>query len=434
MSTRLAIRELGLWLLRIVPLAFIIGTACALFLWGLDHAVHAFVNHPQLLWALPFAGVGVAWLYRQYGATAEGGNNLLIDVVHGTDDSPLVPRRMAPLILVTTWTTHLFGGSAGREGTALQMGGALASAWARWMKLDGTQTRLLLLCGIAAGFGGVFGTPFAGCIFAVEVLAIGRLHFKALLPCLLAALVSNWTVALWGVGHIHYRVAVTPWFTPILIAKVALASVAFGLAAFLFSELTHGIGHFFKSKIKNPLLRPFLGGIVLIALTFALGTRDYLGLGTLAAYPGAVTISSAFESGGAQSLSWFWKLLFTALTLGSGFKGGEVTPLFFIGATLGNAAAGVLHSPVDLMAALGFIAVFAGASNTPLACTVLGIELFGGSNALLYALACFISCIFSGHSGIYLSQHIGWPKRRGLPAETTLREAREKRRSLRARI
>jgi H+/Cl- antiporter ClcA len=417
------------YLLQVIPLALLTGSACALFLWGLDHAVHTFLGHPALLWALPFAGVAVAWLYREYGASSEGGNNLIIDAVHGTDDSPLVPRRMAPLILVTTWTTHLFGGSAGREGTAIQMGGAIASTWAGLLRLDGSQTRTLLLCGIAAGFGGVFGTPLAGCIFALEVLAIGHLNFRALLPCLLAALVANWTVNAWGVGHIHYRVAVAPSFDLSLIFKIALAAVAFGLTALLFAELTHGLGHLFKSKIKNPLLRPFLGGLILIALAYALGTRDYLGLGTIAAHPGAVTISSAFESGGAHTLSWFWKLLFTALTLGSGFKGGEVTPLFFIGATLGNALATLFHCPVDLLAALGFIAVFAGASNTPLACTILGIELFGVANAPYYALACFIACACSGQSGIYLSQRVGWAKGRGLPPTTTLREARLSKRS-----
>ncbi|RYG56087.1 voltage-gated chloride channel protein, partial [bacterium] len=207
---------------------------------------------------------------------------------------------------------------------------------------------------------------------------------------------------------------------------VALAAIAFGLAAKFFAELTHGLGHFFKARIRNPLLRPLLGGFILIGLVYGLGTRDYLGLGTVATHPGAVTISSAFQSGGADGFSWLWKLLFTALTLGSGFKGGEVTPLFFIGATLGNTLSGLLNSPTDLLAAAGFIAVFAGASNTPLACTILGLELFGGSNAIYYAFACFISCLCSGRSGIYLSQRLGWAKGRGLPPTSTLRDARLK--------
>jgi H+/Cl- antiporter ClcA len=426
-----AARELIRWLLLVTPLALAIGSACALFLWGLDHAVHTFLSHPALLWALPFAGLAVAWLYQTFGNGSEGGNNLLIDAVHN-DDSPLVPRRMAPLILITTWTTHLFGGSAGREGTAIQMGGALAAAWGRALRLDLTQTRTLLLCGLAAGFAGVFGTPLAGCVFALEVLAIGRVKTQALVPCLIAALVSNWTVGAWGLSHIHYQVTAPANATldPVLALKIAIASIAFGLAAMLFAELTHGLGQLFKGAVKNPLLRPFYGGLLLIALTYALGTRDYLGLGTIASHPGAITISSAFETGGADNFSWFWKLAFTALTLSSGFKGGEVTPLFFIGATLGNSLSKILQTPTDLMAALGFVAVFAGASNTPLACTLLGIELFGAANAPYYALACFLSCLWSGHSGIYLSQRIESGKSQGLPTNSTLREARENRKPL----
>ncbi|RYG66038.1 voltage-gated chloride channel protein, partial [bacterium] len=291
-------REIARWLCIIIPLALAVGTACALFLWGLDLAVRTFLAHPQLLWLLPFAGVFIAWLYSRFGTNSEGGNNLLIDAVHGNDDSPLVPRRMAPLILATTWTTHLFGGSAGREGTAIQMGGALASAWSRQLRLGAASTRLLLLCGVAAGFGGVFGTPFAGCIFAIEVLSIGRLKISALLPCLLAALVSNWAVHAWGVGHIHYQVAGYGFLNLILLAKVALAAIAFGLAAKFFAELTHGLGHFFKVRIQNPLLRPFLGGFILIGLVYGLGTRDYLGLGTVATHLGATTLKGRADGDG----------------------------------------------------------------------------------------------------------------------------------------
>jgi H+/Cl- antiporter ClcA len=226
--------------------------------------------------------------------------------------------------------------------------------------------------------------------------------------------------------------------------KIALASVAFGLASVLFAELTHGLSLLFKRLIRWPALRPAVGGVIVIALVHLLGTRDYLGLGVASDphTPGGVSILSCFEPGGADALSWWWKMLFTAVTIGSGFKGGEVTPLFFVGAALGNVLGRLLGAPVDLFAALGFVAVFAGATNTPLACTIMAVELFGhqtgllGSGFVVYAAtACFIAYLLSGHSGIYLSQRIGTPKvqrehdaidAHGL-ADAPLREVRERR-------
>ena len=353
---------------------------------------------------------------------------------HDTGDhSIVIPRRMAPFILVATVATHLFGGSAGREGTAMQMGGSIASAFGRRLKLNSADTRTLLMTGIAAGFGGIFGTPVAGAVFAAEVLALRQMNYRSLVPCFIAAIIGDWACRAWGIHHLQYAIssaashlsgAMVNW---ILAAKVALAAVAFGLVSALFAALTHGIQHFFKSTIKRPVLRPVIGGLAIIALTYLLGTRDYLGLGDASSSPNSATILSSFSPGGADDWSWFWKLLFTAITLGSGFKGGEVTPLFFIGAALGNVLSAVLGAPIDLFAALGFVAVFAGASNTPLACTLMGIELFGFQYAIYFAIACFLSYLFSGHSGIYLSQRSGIFKFGGseLPAGSSLRGVRE---------
>jgi H+/Cl- antiporter ClcA len=421
------------WLVLATPLAFLVGSSCALFLWALEKATLFREGHPWLLFLLPFAGMGIVALYQRVGERSEGGNNLLLDEIHQPGGG--VPRRMALLVLFATVITHLFGGSAGREGTAVQMGGSIASGLGRFFRLDASDTRLLLMCGIAAGFAGVFGTPLAGTVFALEVLVIGRLNYEAVFPCLIAALVGDWACSIWGIHHTHY--AISPHSAPQLagissqnvglFAKVALASVAFGLASVLFAELTHGLGHFWKRTIQAPLLRPAVGAFCLIALTFVLGTRDYLGLGVSSSDPHAVTIVSCFRPEGAQAFSWWWKLLFTALTLSCGFKGGEVTPLFFIGAALGNTLAHWLGAPVDLFAGLGFIAVFAGATNTPLACTLMGIELFGSHYAPFFMLACFVAYGFSGHSGIYASQRVGVSKvpLSGVTVNTTLREVRE---------
>ncbi len=439
-------RDILRWILLLTPIAAAIGSSCALFLWALDKATDARLAYRYLLFALPLAGSFVTFLYTKLGHSARGGdanggNNLLIDEIH--QPSAGVPFRMAPLILVATIITHLFGGSAGREGTAVQMGGSLAaafgrSAWGRWFKLDESDARIVLMAGIAAGFGGVFGTPIAGAVFAMEVLAVGRMEYDAIVPCLIAALIGDWACQSWGIHHSLYHIAAISSTRPemILSLKVAVAAVLFGLTSVLFAEAMHGVQHFFKTRVHEPMLRPFIGGLIIIALVTVLRTRDYIGLGDYSPDIHAITIASSFHAGGADALSWFWKLVFTAVTLGSGFKGGEVTPLFFIGATLGNILAIVMHAPVDLFAALGFVAVFAGAANTPLACTLMGLELFGSQNAPYFAIACFVAYFFSGHSGIYSSQRVHVPKVRDmvLPDGASLHSLRESVSSTRTRL
>ncbi len=402
------------WLCVVTPVSIAIGSACALFLWLLDLATRQRFQTPWLLYLLPLVGAVITLLYVRIGGRAEGGNNLLMDAIHGSehhDSGIVVPRRMAPLILGATIISHLFGASVGREGTAVQMGGSIASAIGRWFRLNLVDFRILLMAGIAAGFGAVFGTPLTGAVFAMEVLAVGRMTYDALIPCLMAAIIGDQACQAWGIHHSRYSIAsLTPEISGLLTTKVILAAVAFGLASVLFAELIHSTGTIFKRFISRPWLRPVLGGLLIIALTHLLGTRDYLGLGVSSPDPGGVTILSCFTANGATPWSWWWKLLFTVVALGSGFKGGEVTPLFFIGAALGNTLALLMNAPVDLFAALGFIAVFAGASNTPLACTLMGIELFGSQHTLYFAMACFLSYLCSGHSGIYLSQRIATPK------------------------
>lgn len=415
------------WFVIASVLGIGIGTAVALFLWSLEKATQARFAHPALLFGLPLAGLAIGLLYHFFGRKVESGNNLIIEQIH--EPGAGVPLRMAPLVLIGTVATHLFGGSAGREGTAVQMGGSLAGEMGRWLRMSSQNARTLLMAGIAGGFGAVFGTPLTGAVFAMEVLAIGRMSYEAIIPCLIASIVGDCTVRVWGLEHSHYHIASmlphSGWLaaTPlsgILVLKVAIAAVAFGLASLLFAEATHWVQHTFKRFVRWPVLRPVIGGCLVIGMTLLLGTSDYLGLGTTApaSNPHAITIQSCFSLGGATAWSWWWKILFTAVTLGSGFKGGEVTPLFFVGAALGNVLARLLGAPVDLFAGLGFVAVFAGATNTPLACTIMGLELFlPGSAGLLnsgfviyLALACFLAYLFSGHSSIYLSQRIGTPK------------------------
>ncbi|WP_205691923.1 chloride channel protein [Caulobacter soli] len=333
-------------------------------------------------------------------------------------------------MLVATVVTHLFGGSAGREGTAVQIGGGLASAFGKLFRLDAARTRILLMGGIAAGFGAVFGTPVAGAVFALEVLTVGQVRYEALIPCLAAALIGDWACQAWGIAHTAYVVrTAVPGLQPLLLAKVALAGVAFGLAGLLFAEAQHRLSALFKRLIPIAPLRPVVGGLLVIGLVFAFGTRAYLGLGVWSPNPADPTILGFFSPDRVDHWSWLLKIVFTVVTLSSGFKGGEVTPLFFIGAALGNALSWMLGAPTDLFAALGFVAVFAGAANTPLACTIMGVELFGGGQTAYLAVACFTAYLCSGHSGIYLAQRLGVAKVSGaaVPADLPLREIRERR-------
>lgn len=376
------------WTVLVAPLSVTVGSLVALFLWLLEVATALRWAHLWLIFFLPLAGIVISVLYKTYGKNAEAGNNLIMDEIHKPGGG--IPTRMAPFVLGATIFTHLFGGSAGREGTAVQMGGSTASLFSRWYNLRSDDKRVLLMCGMAAGFGAVFGTPVTGAIFALEVLAIGRIKYEALVPCLIASVLADIVCSLYGIHHTHYSIHYVSHlrqlfnvqaFDGLLLLKVIAAGALFGMVGFLFAELSH----FLKSKgaqyLPGPWLLPVIGGALVVGISLLLGNFDYLGLGVTNP-TGGVSIVSAFAPGGASYTSWFWKLLLTAITLSTGFKGGEVTPLFFIGATLGNTLATLGGAPVDLFAGLGFIAVFAGATNTPLACTFMGVELFGSDHVL----------------------------------------------------
>ena len=424
-------RHLIRWSLLVLPVSVAVGSMVALFLWLLESATQIRQANLWLITLLPLAGVGIYWLYRRWGKHSEAGNNLIMDEIHAPGGG--IPFRMAPLVLVTTIITHLFGGSAGREGTAVQMGGSVADYFAKKFGLRHEDKRILLMSGMAAGFGAVFGTPLTGAIFALEVLAVGRIKYDALMPCLIASLLADIVCSSFPIHHTHYSIGYSAkqamgalsfiHFDLVLLLQVLIAGACFGLASFAFAELSHSIKALSQRWIARKWLVPVVGGLLVLGISGLLGTTDYLGLGVSAPHEGGVSIVSAFSAGGADSFSWLWKLLLTAITLSMGFKGGEVTPLFFIGATLGNTLAMLLGAPVDLFAGLGFIAVFAGATNTPLACTMMGIELFGSENAIYFGIACFTAYYFSGHTGIYTSQRVAVSKFHTTEAEeSTLKE------------
>lgn len=388
------------WTVLAIMVAVLAGSASAFFLFALDWATRTREAHRWLLWGLPLAGFAVGWVYLKLGRRVEAGNNLLIDEIH--DPKNVVPLRMAPMVLASTVISHLFGASVGREGTAVQMGGALAEQLTHLFKLQHEDRRVVLMAGISAGFASVFGTPLAGAVFALEVLATGRLRYEALLSCVIAAVVADQVGLLWGVQHTRYVVGQLPHITAWLLLAMVIAGVVFGFAGRVFAMSTHALGGWMTQRIAYAPLRPLLGGVVVAGAVLALNADRYIGLGI-------PVIVEAFTQP-LPATDFVGKMVFTIASLGSGFKGGEVTPLFYIGATLGNALAPVLQVPFALLAAVGFVAVFAGAANTPLASTLMAMELFGAEVGVFAALACTTSYWCSGHTGIYRAQRAGHVK------------------------
>ena len=383
------------------------GTASAVFLISLTWATNFRLDNPFLLFLLPLGGLLVGWIYHRFAGTAARGNNLVIEEVH--TNGSLIPLRMAPFVLFGTVVTHLFGGSAGREGTAIQMGASLADGLRRALRLNPADRRLMIMAGIAGGFGSVFGTPMAGFVFGMEVQSVGRIRYDGIIPCLVAAVVGDLVTRGLGVKHSVYPVLANFEIEPVLLLKVALAGIAFGLCSILFVELIHRIKHWQSHWIKYPPLRSFVGGLVIVGLTLLVGTRDYLGLSL-------PLIQQSVSGTGVVTFAFLLKLVFTAITLASGFMGGEVTPLFVIGSTLGYTLGLALGVDPVLMASIGFVAVFAGASNTPLACSLMAMELFsvGGSSALYIIVGCVVAYLASGHRGIYNTQIVNAPKSMGV--------------------
>lgn len=388
---------LGQWLLWGALVGVACGVASAIFLLLLDVVTHVRVHDERWVYALPLAGLGIGLVYERFGEPIKAGNNLIIDTIH--DDGPEVPLRMAPMVLLGTVSAHLFGASVGREGTAVQMGASLTDWLSHRLRL-GPELRLqLLAAGVAGGFGSVFGTPIAGALFGLEFIVLGRLKYDALVPALVAAVVGDLTTRALGVSHARYPVVPHLELSPLLVGKWVLFAVGVALVTALFIELVHFLKKHGEQKVRSLPLRLFLGGVVVVGLWKLVGSSDYLGLGV-------PTILRAFEAPALPVTVFALKLLFTAVCLGAGFPGGEVTPLFFVGAALGSFLASLLGIPVALGAGVGMAAVFAAASNAPLALSVMAVELLGVGIFPHVVIVAVIAYVLTGHRGIYSSQRL----------------------------
>ena len=367
---------------------------------GLEKVTQIRTANFWIIGFLPLGGFVIGLLYHYYGKSVVKGNNLILEEY----DTPrqTIPFRMAPLVLITTLLTHLFGGSAGREGTAVQMGAAISDGMQRWFKWAVIDRNTMLVIGISAGFASVFGTPVAGALFAMEVLSFKKITFKTVLLSFAVAFIAHYTVELWPVIHTHYTIPIVPDFSLAAAFWTVFASVIFGLAALLFSRSTHFWGDLFNKTITYAPFRPLVGGCVLALVLFNFSVQPYIGLGV-------PVIVDAFSTANPW-YAFLLKILFTGFTLGAGFKGGEVTPLFFVGATLGSALSIVVPMPIALLAGMGFVAVFPGATHTPIACSLMGMELFGLESGFYITLSCIVACFCSGAVGIYKSQIVKGPK------------------------
>jgi H+/Cl- antiporter ClcA len=395
LSRRLVVRAAAT-LAAASVIGVIAGFGSAAFLHALGWATRLRLAHGWLLYLLPVAGLAMGALYHYGAGRSARGMALVFDEIHAP--TAHLPARMAPLIFVTAVATHVFGGSAGREGVAVLVTAGIADQIPRVMRVSPTARRSMVPVAMAAAFGAVFGTPVAGAIFALEVPRASRLRTGAMfVPCLMAAFIGDRVTRSLGIHH-----TVNPAFPALSLqlgrlGRVALFGAACGLVALAYVALVEGIKHVAARRVGWPPLRPFIGGLVVIVLVAVAGTRAYLGL--------SVPLGDIALGGAAVGASMFaWKLLFTAVTLGSGFQGGEVTPLFVMGATFGGALGHLVGLPAPVAAAVGFTTVFAAATNTPIACAVLAVELFGGNVLPYAALAGAVATMISTNRSIYPSQ------------------------------
>ena len=387
------------WAIAALLIGGSVGTVIGLFRMAVSWAVQSRAQHPALLFAVPLAGLLIVWLYRSCGLSTDPGTDYMLLSVR---TNPGVQLRMVPLIAVSTVLTHLCGGSAGRMGAALQMGGSISGALGQWARMDEKDCHIMTMCGMAAGFSALFGTPLTAAVFAMEVISVGEMYYAAFFPCLLSAFCSFLVTGAMGLPADAYQVAAVPALSLVSIGQVALMGAACALAARLFCSGLRFARYAYGRLLPNPYFRILTGGGLLILLTLLAGSQAYNGAGT-------DVVIRAF-AGEARPEAFLLKILFTSVTLGAGYKGGDIAPAFFTGATLGCVLAPVCGLPASFGAGLGLAGVFCGVTNCPLTSILLAYELFGGAGLPLYALCCAVSYMLSGYCSLYGAQKILYSK------------------------
>lgn len=387
------------WVLLAVVTACIVGSISSLFAHVLGLMAVIRKADPWIFYLLPLSGLAIVFLYDRFGHEDRGTNQVFL-TIRSKDE---VKFRAAPMIFAATALTHLTGGSAGREGAALQLGGSIGNQLAHWLRLDEEDRHVLVMCGMSAAFAAVFGTPMAAAIFAMEVVSVGIMYYSALLPCMIAALTSAKLAYALGIEAEMFHLADIPSFTVEAALKIGIVGIACGGAGTLFCVVLREVGHFYKKYFKNKYLRILAASALIIVITALLGTTDYMGAGT-------ELIVRAVEEGQARPLDFAWKILLTALTMKAGFKGGEIVPSFCIGATLGCILGQLLGISPMICAACGMAAVFCSVTNCPLTSILIAFEMFGYAGVSFFLIAIVVSYAISGNYSLYQSQTILYSK------------------------
>lgn len=376
-----------------------IGIVGAVFHHALTYVTEMRTQHSYLLFLLPAAGLLIVAIYKASGNAVNKGTNLVITAIHSKEE---VPTRMAPIIILSTLLTHLCGGSAGREGAALQVGGSLGNYFAKLLHFDEKDTRIMLMCGMSACFAALFGTPIAAAVFSMEVISVGIMYYAALVPCVISALIADGISTLLGIEGTHFTIGELPSMNIFTGTKMTVMSILFALASILLCIALHKASEWLSDLFENAYLRIIAAGCIVIVLRYVTGTTDYLGAGT-------DIINQSFVT----SCAWYvfiLKIIFTAFTLGGGFKGGEIVPTLFVGATLGSFLAPLFGLPIGLCAACGMVSVFCGVTNCPLTSLIISIEMFGGASIQYCMLCIALSYLLSGYYSLYNSQRIVYSK------------------------
>ena len=388
------------WLILGVTIGALVGTVGAMFGHTLILAGKLRKLYPYIVYGLPVGGLLIVLLYRGARNTDDRGTNTVIGALRENTD---IPFKMAPLIFVSTAITQLMGGSAGREGAALQLGGSIANKTGRLLRLKDSSRKILIMCGMSAGFSALFGTPLAASVFSLEIACVGYLQLGGFVPCVIASYSGYFMAQLLKMPPEVFPVTTVPQITPVLLLQVVVLAVIVGVGSILFCRALHGAEHLYERYIKNQYLRIVVAGVLLIVLTGAVGTRDYLG-------SGMEIIEHIFHHKEAHWYTFLLKILFTAVTIGAAFKGGEIVPSLTVGAALGFVCGSFLGLPLELAAACGMAGLFCGVTNCPITALFLSFELFGYTAMPCYLVAVAFSYLISGYDSLYKNQRFIWSK------------------------
>lgn len=387
------------WLVYACGTGILVGAVAAAFHHGIDWATELRGHEPQLIRLLPFAGMAIVLLYRVCGMDKDRGTNLVLAAVR---EAVPLKLRTAPLIFVSTILTHLVGGSAGREGAALQLGSSLSAYIGRKIGLDAKDHRMLLMCGMAAAFSGLFGTPLTAAIFAMEVVSVGVMYYSAIVPCLVSAMVGCRVAQFCGTHHNGYEIVDIPGLDLLPMLQTAVLGILCAGLSIVFCKVMHEAPKLYGKYFPNPVLRAAVGGVLVLILTLLVGNQDYNGAGD--------ALIRRMLAGEDIPEAFLMKILFTAVTLGAGFRGGEIVPVLCTGAAFGTLVGPMLGLSQSFGGALAMTAVFCGATNCPISSILLSYELFGGQSLSLYALCCGVSYMLSGYYSLYGEQKIVYSK------------------------